>query len=58
MSALGIDSGEYSIGYVTIWSGGGDQARTALRASAQRIQRTAADLIDAVGHVGEQADAP
>lgn len=38
-SRLGIDSDGYSFGYVAAWSGGGDQARGALRASAQRIQR-------------------
>ena len=45
--AVGIDSGEYSFGYVATWSGGGDEARAALRASAQRIQRAAAAILDA-----------
>jgi hypothetical protein len=48
MSRLGIDSGEYSLGYVAIWAGGGDAARAALRGSAQRIQRGAAAIIGAV----------
>jgi antirestriction protein ArdC len=46
--ALGIDATNYSLGYVATWAGGGDEARAALRASAQRIQRAAAELIDAV----------
>jgi antirestriction protein ArdC len=45
--AAGIDSGEYSFGYLATWSGGGDEARTALRTSAQRIQRAAAAILDA-----------
>jgi antirestriction protein ArdC len=45
--AVGIDSGEYSFGYLATWSGGGDEARAALRASAQRIQRAAAAILDA-----------
>ena len=48
MATFGIDSGDYSIGYVATWAGGGDEARAALRCSAQRIQRTAAGLIDDV----------
>jgi hypothetical protein len=45
--AAGIDSGEYSLGYLATWCGGGDEARSALRASAQRIQRAAAAILDA-----------
>jgi hypothetical protein len=44
--AAGIDSGEYSFGYLATWSGGGNEARAALRGSAQRIQRAAAIILD------------
>ena len=45
--AADIDSGEYSFGYLATWAGGGDEARAALRASGQRIQRAAAAILDA-----------
>lgn len=42
---LGIDSGDYSFGYVAGWAGGGDEAITGIRAAGSRIQRTADDII-------------
>jgi hypothetical protein len=45
--ALGIDSGGYSFGYVAHWAGGGDQAITAIKASGERIQRSAATMLAA-----------
>ena len=57
MSTFAIDSADYSVGYVTTWSGGGDEARAALRTSAQRIQRAAAELIDAVDRLSDRRDA-
>jgi len=45
-AALGIDSGDYSFGYLAGWAGGGDQALTALAASAERIQRTTSSILD------------
>jgi len=48
-SALGFGSGDYSFGYVAAWIGGGDEAIAAIKASAQRIQRAAAELIGLLG---------
>ena len=39
--ALGIDSGDYSFGYVTTWAGGGEEAIAGIKASCERIQKTA-----------------
>lgn len=44
-AAIGIDSGDYSFGYVTGWAGGGDEAIAGIRAAGTRIQRTASDII-------------
>jgi hypothetical protein len=41
---LGIDTAEYTFGYVAIWAGGGGAAIAAIKASCDRIQR-AADVI-------------
>lgn len=46
--SLGIDSGAYSFGYVAGWAGGGDEARTAISASGERIQRAAATILTAM----------
>jgi len=43
--ALGIDSGDYSFGYVTLWAGGSTQAIAKIRTSAERIQKTAATIL-------------
>jgi antirestriction protein ArdC len=48
-SALGLDAGEYSFGYVAAWIGGGDEAIAAIKASGHRIQRAAAELIGLLG---------
>lgn len=53
MSHLGIDPADHSLGYVASRAGGGDQARAALRASDRRIQRAAAEIIDAVAGGGQ-----
>jgi antirestriction protein ArdC len=45
--ALGIDSSDYSFGYVAAWAGGGDQAISGMKASCERIQRTAATILRA-----------
>jgi hypothetical protein len=45
--ALGIDSGDYSFGYVTVWAGGGEQAIAGIKASCERIQRSAATILRA-----------
>ena len=43
--ALGIDSYEYSFGYVTLWAGGPTEAIAKIRMSAERIQKTAATIL-------------
>ena len=45
--ALGIDSGNYSFGYVATWTGGGDGAIGTIRASCGRIQRAAGTMLRA-----------
>ena len=45
--ALGIDSSDYSFGYVATWAGSGDQAVSGIKASCERIQRTAATILRA-----------
>jgi N-terminal domain of anti-restriction factor ArdC/IrrE N-terminal-like domain len=39
--ALGLDAGDWSFGYVAGWSGGGEAALVALKATGGRIQRAA-----------------
>lgn len=45
--ALGIDTSEYSFGYVTTWAGGGDLAILGIKASCERIQKAAATILRA-----------
>jgi antirestriction protein ArdC len=47
-AGLGIDTSEYSFGYLAVWAGGGEQARHALAESAHRIQTAAHRVLDAV----------
>jgi len=44
---LGINSGDYSFGYVATWAGGGNQAIAAIRTSGERIQKSAAAILQA-----------
>ncbi len=46
--ALGVDSGQYSFGYVVSWAGGGETALAGIRASCGRIQASAAAILEAV----------
>lgn len=51
LATLGIDSGDYSFGYVTGWADAeqdADKARTKIRASAARIQAAATQILDAL----------
>lgn len=48
-AALGLDTGDYSFGYVTAWSRGDEAAITALRASAERIRGAAAKILNGIG---------
>jgi len=51
--ALGLDSGDYSFGYVATWAGGGDQAIAGIRASCDRIQKSAAAILQALEPVAD-----
>jgi antirestriction protein ArdC len=46
--ALGIDTSDYSFGYVTVWAGGGEAALTGVRSSCTSIQRAAGFMISAL----------
>jgi antirestriction protein ArdC len=52
---IGLDTGDYSFGYVATWAGGGPQAITGIKRSCDRIQKTAALILHAVGDEQEQA---
>jgi antirestriction protein ArdC len=43
--ALGLDTSDYSFGYVATWAGGGDQAIAGIKASCERIQKAAATVL-------------
>ena len=44
-ASLGINSEDYSFGYVATWAGGGDEAVAGIKASCDRIQKTAASIL-------------
>ena len=52
-----IDSSDYSFGYVATWAGGGDQAIAGIKASGERIQKTAATILRAFEPAAEEAAA-
>jgi len=43
--ALGLETGEYSFGYVLGWAGGREEALQGIKASTRRIQRAAAAVL-------------
>lgn len=45
---LGIETSDYSFGYVATWAGGSDEAREAIRASGTRIQKAADQILTAI----------
>jgi antirestriction protein ArdC len=45
---LGIETSDYSFGYVATWAGGNDEAQKAIRASGTRIQRAAGAILTAL----------
>lgn len=51
-AACGIDSSDYSLGYVTTWAGGGDEAIAAIKAVGSRIQRAANELLGLLERAG------
>ena len=54
-ATLGINSDDYSFGYVTTWAGGGDEARDAVKAAGARIQKTAEQILTTFQHDAEEA---
>jgi hypothetical protein len=52
---LGLDTSEYTFGYVACWAGGGPEAVTRIRASGVRIQRAASVILDALAEVEDAA---
>jgi antirestriction protein ArdC len=44
-ASLGINSEDYSFGYVATWAGSGDEAVAGIKASCDRIQKTAASIL-------------
>jgi len=56
-AGLGIDTSEYSFGYLAVWAGGGEQARRAIAESAQRIQTAAHRVLDALTPGAEEVAA-
>jgi len=55
--SIGIDSSDYSFGYVATWAGGGEQAIAGIKASGERIQKTAATILRAFEPAAEEAAA-
>jgi hypothetical protein len=55
--ALGLDTSDYSFGYVANWAGGGDEAIAAIRASGERLQKTAARFLVVVLNDDQEATA-
>jgi hypothetical protein len=43
--SLGLDTSDYSFGYVANWAGGGDEAIAGIKASCERIQKTTASIL-------------
>jgi hypothetical protein len=48
-ATLGVESDDYSFGYVTGWAGGGDNAIAGIKESAVRIQQTADRILSTLG---------
>lgn len=54
--ALGLDTSDYSFGYVATWAGGGDQAIAGIKGSCDRIQKAASAILRPF-EAGEQEEA-
>ena len=52
---LGIDSSSYTFGYVTTWAGGGNQAIAGIKASGDRIQKTASAIVELLRPTAQHA---
>ncbi len=55
--ARGLDTRDYSLGYVAAWAGGGEQAIAGVKASCDRIQKTAATILRAFEPAAEEGHA-
>ncbi len=57
--SLGLDTSDYSFGYVALWAGGGSAALAGLRSCGERIQKAAALLLAPLDErvAGEDPDA-
>lgn len=44
-SALDLDSGDYSFGYLATWAGGGAEVSAGINASGSRVQRAADEIL-------------
>jgi hypothetical protein len=53
---LGLDTSDYSFGYVATWAGGGDQAIAGTKGSCDRIQKAASAILRPF-EAGEQEEA-
>ena len=53
--ALGLDTSDYSFGYVAGWAGGGEQAIAGIKGSCERIQKAAASVLQSFEVEQEQA---
>ncbi len=54
--ALGLDTSDYSFGYVASWAGGGEQAMAWIKSSCERIQKAAATVLGSF-EIGDQRQA-
>ena len=54
--ALGLDTSDYSFGYVATWAGGGEQAIAGIKGSCVNIQKAAATILQSF-EVGDQEQA-
>jgi antirestriction protein ArdC len=55
--SLGIDSSDYSFGYVATWAGGGEEAIAGIKASGERIQKSAATILRAFDPTSDEREA-
>lgn len=43
--SFGVDSADYSFGYIASWAGSGEKAASSIKESCERIQRAAAEIL-------------
>lgn len=53
---LGIETADYSFGYVASWAGGSKEAREAIKGSGSRIQRAVDQVLTAIEAVTDSVD--